>query len=113
MRSTFSYIESKEAFRWILHRGVNVHNFQLKLPNCKHSEDSLIKLCKNGDLDLVQSLLERTDIDINCRSSNTTPLYIAASYGHVDVVKFLCEHGADKELTDPMSPTCMGWRHVR
>ena len=105
MRSTFSSIESKEAFRWILYRGIDARNFQLKLPDCEHSEDSLIKLCKDGDLDLVQSLLERTDIDINCRSSNTTPLLIAAFEGHVDVVKFLCEHGADKEARDADNDT--------
>ena len=54
MRSTFSSIESKEAFRWILYRDIDARNFQLKLPDCEHSEDSLIKLCKDGDLDLVQ-----------------------------------------------------------
>ena len=106
MRSTFSSIKSNEAFRWILHGGIHARNFQLKLPDCEHSEDSLIKLYKDGDLNLVQSLMERTDIDINFRSS-TTPLLIAAIDGHADIVKVLCEHGADKEARDVNNDTLL------
>jgi ankyrin repeat protein len=87
-----------DAFRWILDRGIYVRDFELKLADCEHSEDSLVKLCKDGDLDLVQAMLDRTEIDVNSNNNNKdTPLLAAAYNGHADVVQYLCEHGADKE----------------
>jgi len=48
----------------------------------------------NQSSDLILSLIE-SGIDINIKNSfGTTPLYIAACYGHLDIVKILLESGA-------------------
>ena len=53
----FEVIESKEALRWALARGINVQNFQLKIDGESH-ECSFRQVCEDGDLDLVRAIVE-------------------------------------------------------
>jgi uncharacterized protein len=50
---------------------------------------------KNGDIEVIEQLLE-TGVDVNTEDEDgQTPLRCAADAGHTDVTKMLIEHGAD------------------
>lgn len=49
-----------------------------------------------GKLDLLKCLVEEHGCDVNVTTRElVTPLHSAAERGHLEVVKFLCEQGAD------------------
>ena len=61
----------------------------------------------NGQLQIVQLLLERgakVDVDNAVRS---TPLIMAVKSEHVPVVKLLLEHGADPGVKNKMKETAL------
>lgn len=66
---------------------------------------------KEGDLETVQRM--RKSEDINCLTENygteTTPLHIAAKWGHDEIVTVLLEVGADANRKDNHSPTGLHW----
>jgi len=67
-------------------------------------------LCKDGDLDLVQAVLERTTVDINADDGcGNTPLHWAARYCHIPVVQYLCEQGANKNVSSNVGKTALHW----
>ena len=58
-------------------------------------------------IDLAQLLLEWGS-DINTRSyGGATPLMDAAAVGHIEMVKWLVQHGADIELKDDLEETAL------
>ena len=63
---------------------------------------SLRSAAQFGSLDVINELLQITPIDLNRPDEETgeTALQLAASYGHLEIVKLLIEHGADSSLTD-------------
>jgi serine/threonine-protein phosphatase 6 regulatory ankyrin repeat subunit B len=61
---------------------------------------SLHSATKEGDTDVVESLLEG-GININCRNASSgTPLGTAAADGKVDIVRLLIERGAEVDSHD-------------
>ena len=47
-----------------------------------------------GWRDVVATLINDYDFDVNCKTDdNWTPVHLASSYRHVDVVKYLCSTG--------------------
>lgn len=52
-----------------------------------------------GDLDTVKKFVEYGS-DVNEKSNGLTPLMFAARYNKVEIIKYLVEKGADKELKD-------------
>ncbi|KAL6085767.1 hypothetical protein STEG23_027964 [Scotinomys teguina] len=61
-------------------------------------EDSLllIKAVKEGNVDMIQQLLERgADANVCEDLGGWTPLHNAVQFGRVDIVKLLLRHGAD------------------
>ena len=62
---------------------------------------TLLEACQSGDLDRVIVLLRTATLaDINKADWTTgdTPLHLATSYGHVDIVRLLLEHGATRNI---------------
>ena len=64
-----------------------------------------------GNLNIVQLLLSKPDIQINRMASKHTPLTIAVECGHIEVVKILIKAGADLEAGhggyNPLALACM------
>ncbi|XP_043237792.1 oxysterol-binding protein-related protein 1-like [Amphibalanus amphitrite] len=71
----------------------------------EESEETLLRECRLGNVEEVQTLLEAraTDpdsLDINCKGRSKhfldqTALHLATYFGHTRVVELLLEHGAD------------------
>lgn len=55
----------------------------------------------DGDLSRVQELVETTSVSPNAADQfSYTPMHAAASYGHLDVLRYLLSHGGDINITD-------------
>ena len=76
-----------------------LRNYRVQL-----GKDQLINALAQGDLALVQQLLEDDDVTVNSLldEDERTPLHIAAAYGHEKLVKWLSDHNAkiDQETSD-------------
>jgi ankyrin repeat protein len=72
-------------------------------------ETAFHSAAKQGCLYALQTLFERNPSrDINERTSvGQTPLMLAAMDGHLEVVRFLLEKGANKNLTDYLDRTAL------
>lgn len=65
-----------------------------------HSETKLIDAAKKNDIPAAEKLLDK-GYDINAIASwitSTTALHSAITYGHIEMVKFLLEHGARTDI---------------
>jgi len=64
---------------------------QQQINNC------FVGQCSNGHLDLVEMLMNKTEVDVNARDNmtNETALIGACEGGHVKIVSYLLEKGAD------------------
>jgi len=66
-------------------------------------EFKLLDAARNGDLSVVNAILEADSQLVNCQDVDgrqSTPLHFAAGYNHPKVVKCLLEHGADIQAKD-------------
>lgn len=66
-------------------------------------EFKLLDAARNGDLTIVNAILEADSQLVNCRDvegRQSTPLHFAAGYNHPEVVKSLLEKGADIQARD-------------
>lgn len=76
------------------------------------SHFAMHQLCKNGDFDGIVQLIHacgRKNIrrEINrANGGGWAPLFFAAAYGHLKVVKLLCGVGADVNAKSPYGETC-------
>ena len=71
--------------------------------------DDLVAAAKRGDLDQVKLLVEKKGIDINRPGpyKDRTALMMAAKKGHIHVVKYLVDHGADVNQADEEGETAL------
>ncbi|XP_026495541.1 myotrophin-like [Vanessa tameamea] len=55
---------------------------------------------KNGDIDQVKDIVEKSKIDVNALIDGRVPLHYAADYGQTAVVNYLLDKGADPNKVD-------------
>ena len=74
----------------------------------------LIQAVKDGDVAVVQTLLENGRVDPNStdHKSKSTALHFAALRGHTDVIILLCKAGADVRATTPLHKVSALHRYV-
>jgi hypothetical protein len=60
----------------------------------RSQEKELIRVCVDGSLEKVTELVSGGTA-VACVCDKTTPIWAAAQFGHVDVLEYLIEHGAD------------------
>ena len=74
---------------------------ELVLGRYARGDTALHHACRNGDLAVVQALVE-AGADVNTRTEHEPsphfPLYCAAGHGHAESTVYLLEHGADIEM---------------
>jgi ankyrin repeat protein len=103
----------------VLFKGIDARDWVLRFQPDRYSkyptehldaDNSFHVVCKDGDLDFVKAIVERTHININVDDgSGNTPLHWAARYGHLRVVEYLCEQGGDTSLKNNVGKTALHW----
>jgi ankyrin repeat protein len=79
--------------RLLIHYGANIRVL-------KTIHDPFQVIIEDGQIDLVEHLIE-ADADVNERYDyNTTPLMIAAEHGRNDIIRLLLKHGAETDHTN-------------
>ncbi|KAL4135538.1 hypothetical protein QTP88_007144 [Uroleucon formosanum] len=87
--------------------------------NCAVASEDLSWALQIGDLDTVKEQLQRLakengDWDINNVSNGRTMLHKACDYGHLDIVEYLIQNGADINKKDNFGITpllCALWEN--
>src|SRR5689334_8380494 len=70
--------------------------------------DSLFRAVREGNTDMVRSLLSSPGADVNARDDRgSTPLLEAARYGHNDISRLLIAAGADVKAKDHDGKTAL------
>src|ERR1044071_5454728 len=70
--------------------------------------DALFRATREGNTDMVKSLLSSPGADVNARDERgTTPLLEAARYGHDDICRILIAAGADVKAKDNDGKTAL------
>ena len=91
-------------------RNIDVRGWKLHLrhPGSEYVETDYLShnnsfgiVCGDGELDIVKAMVERAEVDLEVRDNEDedswAPLHSAAHHGHIHVMQYLCEQGADKE----------------
>lgn len=74
------------------------------------TDTKLHKASHNGDLRLVQSIIETSEIDINAKGAgDRRPIHRAAGGDHTEIVKTLLSHGASVDAQDRSGRTPLHW----
>jgi len=79
-------------------------------------EKPIHKAAYKGDLEKVKEIIDRNPNQINVQDElDFTPLHLASSKGHIEIVEFLLNHGADMELEifDGETPLMLAAQHAR
>jgi len=71
-----------------------------------YDNSPLCSAIMKGDLETVKKFIEYGS-DVNEKSNGLTPLMFAARYNKVEIIKYLVEKGADKQLKDDKGNTAL------
>ena len=80
-----------------LNQEMNLHIFHNIISNKIDLSDSVnikfLQLCNDGDLEEIKKLIHKVNVNF-CDYDKRTPLHLASSEGHYEVVKYLLENNA-------------------
>lgn len=90
---------------WELHLRVIKRRPNSRQPSYRHYIDSLCKVCADGDVGIVKDIVEKTRVNLSKEGRHrkgevtvkVTPLCVGAISGHLSVVHYIYEYGADKK----------------
>ena len=84
-----------------LNKEMNLHIFHNIISNKINLLDSsnirFLQLCCDGKLKEIEQMIEQINVNF-CDYDKRTPLHLASSEGHVEIVKFLLKNGAKLNL---------------
>jgi len=114
----FNKFTSVEARLWVQFvRNIDARGWELHLRDPKSSGNqtkylshggSFIQACEAGEMDIVNAMVDRTQVDLEARSDHRrTPPHLAALYGHLPLMQYMCGQGADKEARDNGGSTAL------
>lgn len=84
-----------DTVRWLLSQGEKIDAYD------RTYETALHRACENGNLQLVQLLVEnKADLNLKGGMVASSPLHFAARSGKADVVEFLLARGMDVDTQD-------------
>lgn len=84
----------------------NVSTFSTSKEIVNYNNTPLCNAIIKGDLATVKKFVEYGS-DVNEMSNGLTPLMLAARYNKVDILKYLLEKGADKQIKDERGNTAL------
>lgn len=80
-----------------LNKELDLHIFHNIISNKINLIDSInirfLQLCCDGKLEEINEVIEKIDVNF-CDYDKRTPLHLASSEGHIEIVKSLLQHGA-------------------
>ncbi len=94
------YLLINQPIDWSLMQWTWVINHGVALPSHYHSANSLQIAASNGNISLLESLLNRGASVNVVDDRGWTPLHFAADAGHVSTIKMLLNYGANLHLLD-------------
>ncbi|MYA70775.1 hypothetical protein F4009_03225 [Candidatus Poribacteria bacterium] len=84
-------------------------NSKLVQERYARGDTALHHATRNGDLEIVEQLVD-AGADVNVTSDHAHfPLYCAAGHGHVETTRYLVEHGADLQARLADGKTVVEW----
>lgn len=84
----------------------NVSTFSISKEIVNYNNTPLCNAIIKGDLATVKKFVEYGS-DVNEMSNGLTPLMLAARYNKVEILKYLLEKGADKQIKDERGNTAL------
>ena len=82
---------------------------EIPLPNVFNGESPLHVAVRSGQVEDVRKVLDQQLLDVNClNSKHETPLHLACSLRHTDIVVLLIAFGADPFIKDSDGSTAYG-----
>ena len=80
---------NNEIFKFLLEIGADVNK------KCRHGKTLLMQIAIKGDIDSINSMLSREDLDLEATDNKgISALTYAVEHGNYDTAKILIEHGA-------------------
>ena len=80
-----------------LNQELNLHIFHNIISNKINLVDSInirfLQLCCDGNMEEIKLLIEKINVNF-CDYDKRTPLHLASTEGHIEIVKLLLQHGA-------------------
>uniref|UniRef100_UPI003F4B25E1 ankyrin repeat domain-containing protein n=1 Tax=Brachyspira catarrhinii TaxID=2528966 RepID=UPI003F4B25E1 len=102
--------ENEEMVKFLLAKGADANTVcEIENEDMVISPTPLMNAAYNGNINIINMLLEN-GADINYTTDfGTTPLMMAASFNHFEAVKVLLENNADTSITDEDGRTALDW----
>ena len=96
---------SSECFRQKANKLLTENNQKLRCASEEGNADELTRILSRGMVDFNNEVRKQNCLDFNNYRCVTTPLKLASSYGHKDVVQLLLKAGADANEADKSGHT--------